>query len=293
MRVGNKMKTMYNVKGFQVHMQREKETPNANPLLTSENEILIGSPNIYEDVSAYLQGVKKRANNIIARDMVLTASPSFFKPLTSLDKRDWIEINKKWLQDYFKDNCIYSVLHKDETTWHIHSLIVPKLINKKGKYALSNNHYFDGVDKLRALQDSYAQTMQERFKQLNRGNKYSKAKHLDIKQFYALINQDLNENDIKSLCAKAKNSELLELKMKGILKTLDAYKKHNRIAEDVKEELIKDNMKQSKELNKTKEEKEVYKQVINLLSKHYDINADKIKNYINYAELNKSNEKVR
>jgi hypothetical protein len=284
LRIGKKHKNMYTIKGFQAHMEREKETLNADP--TIENERLIGDKNIYEDMSVYLQGVKLRNNSVLAREVLLTASPAFFKGLNDNQLEQWKAINKEWLLDNFNDNCLYSTLHKDETTWHIHSLIVPKFIDKKGRLILSNTRYFDGRDKMIRWQDNYAAAMQRSFPKLERGIRYSKAKHIDIKTWYSLINAPMNENDIKSLCAKAKNSELLELKMKGVLKTLDSYKKYNTKA-------VQEVSKQSKELKKSKEEKEVYKEVISLLSKHYNINAEKIKGYINYAENNLSNTNER
>jgi hypothetical protein len=173
---------------------------------------------------------------------------------------------------------------------------VPKFYSdKKQSYILSNARYFDGIDKLRTWQDNYADYMQKSFKELQRGIKHSKMKHMDIKTWYSLINAPVNENDIKLLTAKAKNSELLEIKLKAMMKTLDAYKKYNTNALQEVEEKVNSNNKLNKDLKKTKEEKEVYKQVINLLAKHYNLNANTLRSYINTAEnsSNNSNEKTR
>ena len=275
-RVGKKYKTLDSISGFRKHMQREQETLNSNG---SPNEILIGNKNV--DIEDYIKNIKLRSNAVIARELLLTASPGFFQGMPPSELEKWKELNYNWLKKEFGDNCRYAVLHKDESTWHIHALIVPKF-QSKGKEILSNTRYFDGIEKLREWQDKYSQSMKEVFKLLNRGLKNSKAKHIEIKHFYAMVNSKIDEKDLKQVCAKAQNSELLELKVKGLMRTLESYKNHI----NSKDLDFSSMQTQIKELTK---DKELYKNAVEVLSEQYRIPQNAIKEVIKYA--NKEREK--
>ena len=281
-RVGKKYKTINSIKFFQKHMEREVEVQNADTKI--KNERLIGSSNVYGDVQQYIKGIKLRSNGILARELMMTASPDFFKGLMPQDLEQWKKDNVKFLKDNFGDNCIYATLHKDEKTWHIQALIVPKFINAKGKTILSNTRYFDGIEKFRAWQDNYAEGMQKDFKCLNRGIKYSKAKNMMLKHFYSLVNQELNEKDIKQLVAKAKNSELLEIKIKSIQKTLEVYKNYNSKNELQRDSSILESKKLMKEISLLKDNKEVYNEALSMLSQQYKIPQYAVKNAIKFCE---------
>jgi len=148
---------------------------------------------------------------------------------------------------------------------------VPRFTNNKGQYILSNKRYFDGIEAYRDFQDRYSLAIQEHFQCLNRGIRNSKAKHLSIRQFYTLINQNLNEKDISQVLAKAKNSELLEIKIKAIEKTLQVYKNYNSKNEKMKESAILESKGLLKEIEKMKGEKETYKEAISYISQVYKV----------------------
>jgi len=265
-RIGKKYKETTSIRNFEKHMERNMEVPNADKNI--DNEILIGDKNINRNVKEYIKGVKLRTNSVIARELLMTASPDFFKGLMVSDLEQWKNDNAKFLKDNFGDNCIYATLHKDEKTWHIHALIVPKFKNKKGEPILSNSRYFDGIEKFRSWQDNYALSMQQHFKCLNRGVKYSAAKHITMKEYYSMLNKKLNENSHEQILAKAKNSELLEIKLKAITRTLETYKKYSN-----KNELaLQDAKVLLKELEKYKGNKsEADKALDSLLSQQYKI----------------------
>lgn len=289
-RIGTKYKTMDGkqnsgvnmIKNFQKHMEREINVTNANANI--QNEILIGDKNIYENVKEYLKDVKVRKNSVYARELLQTASPDFFKGLSNKDLQKWKDENIKFLKDNFGTNCIYSTLHKDEKTWHIHSLIVPRFENKKGELILSNSRYFDGIEKMREWQNNYAKSMQEEFKCLNRGIKYSKAKHLTIRQYYTLVNESLNEKNIAQVLAKAQNNELLEIKIKAITKTLQVYKSYSSKSDIEKENAIKESKSLIKEIEKMKENEATYKQALSLISQQFKIPQSVVKEAIRECE---------
>ncbi|KMT22327.1 MobV family relaxase [Clostridium cylindrosporum] len=279
-RIGNKFKSIQEVKGFERHTERKQYTPNAN--LNIENEILIGSTNIAEDVERYIEGIKLRKNGVLARDLLLTTSPAFMQEATEELKEEWINRNIEWLIKEFGSNIIYAALHKDETTWHIHCLLVPKFYDsKRGRYTLSNRNYFNGKLALSEWQDKYSKTMEEFG--LNRGLKWSKAKHTDIKTFYNLVNKEFKENEIDSLCAKAKNGELLSIKVKSLQKTLNIYKNYNQKSEEEKQEIKKQNINLFNQVKDIKKDKEIFKECIKTMSDLYKIPQEHIKKVLNYV----------
>lgn len=284
-RVGRKYKSIAAVEGFQRHMQREQETPNAITEKTINNRILIGSPHVYEDVQEYLKNCKIRTNSVIARDMLLTASKGFFDKLQPHEKERWIQLNIKWLKERFGENCVYACLHDDETTLHMHCLIVPKLWNEKEQcYTLQNYRYFDGKVALSKLQDEYTKTMQTEFN-LSRGLKFSKAKHIEISKFYSMINRELDEKNVHSVCAKALNADLLEKKVMDLQNTLYAYKAFVEKSNIEKIELLN-------KLSETKQEKDLYEESIKTLAKLHNVKPYEIKKVLNYAQQNLKNIEV-
>lgn len=277
-RIGEKFKTVNSIGGFQKHMERENEVKNAD--LSIENEILIGDKNVVNNVKNYIQGIKLRKNAVVARSILTSASPDFFKGMSRDDLELWKTDNIKFLKDNFGDNCIYATLHKDEKTWHIHALIVPKFKNKKNESVLSNTRYFDGVERMREWQTNYANNMKEHFKCLNRGVKYSKAKHMQIKKYYSLLNEKVDEKNVNQILAKSKNNDLLEIKIKAIQETLITYQKYS----NQNELALQDAKILLKQIEKFKDDKDIYKEVVSLLSQQYRIPQYAIKEAIKQCE---------
>lgn len=274
-RVDRKFKDIKSLKGFEGHMMRTFNTPNANENKTLNNRILIGSKNIVDDTEQYIEGIKLRKNGVIARDLLLTASPAFFKGKSYGFINRWVNCNVEFLKKHFGDNLIFAVLHLDETTPHIHALVVPKFENTRGKekYKLSNSLYFDGREKLSEWQDLYSEHIKSSFTELNRGIKGSKARHVKIKQYYSLVNADLNREDMQSVIAKAENSILLEKQVRSLQDLL----KENLKKEDNKEQL-------AEMVKQLKQDKEIYKETIKAISEGYRISQQSIINIVKSIE---------
>jgi len=264
-KIAEKYKTVNSIGGFVNHMERENEVVNADSSI--ENEILIGDKNVVENVKEYIKDCKLRKNSVIARSLLMSASPDFFKGLSKEDLEHWKQDNIKFIKDNFGKNCLYATLHKDEKTWHIHFLIVPKFKNKKNEYILSNTRYFDGVEKMREWQTNYANSIKQRFKCLNRGVKYSKQKNISLKRFYALLNEKVDEKNVNQILAKSRNNDLLEIKLKAIQETLVTYQQYN----NQNELALQDAKILLKEMDKYKSDKELEKEVVSLLSQQYKI----------------------
>lgn len=224
-RVGEKMKnnpytdiiTIDGLKKFQFHNNRQGKIPNVDNERKHLNKILIGTTEVEKDVLAYLEGVKIRDNSVVAREIILSAGNGFWDRMTPQAQQLWVDTNVKFLKDEFGDNCVYAILHMDETTPHFHALIVPVFYDEEKKIAkLNNSHYFDGKEKLAAWQDKYTEAMTKEFgNYFIRGIRGSKATHVDLKTYYALIKENLNSLNSDSVLAYAKENYINRKKLKN------------------------------------------------------------------------------
>lgn len=185
-----KLKTFANIAASGNHVHRVNNTPNANPKLTQNNRILLGSNNLENDVKAYLQAnitaqktdgtFKIRKDNVLCTVHVLTASPEFFADGNTKKLRAWVNKNIEFLKEKHGQNLVHAVLHMDETTPHIHAYTVPIVDGK-----LNQKHFTGTKAKMRQMQSDYALKMAPFG--LQRGIAGSKATHQNIQRFYGQI----------------------------------------------------------------------------------------------------------
>jgi hypothetical protein len=195
-----KLKSAGNIGGLNAHMTRTMDVPNADADLARYNSRPIGSTDLNADVQARLleAGITKtRKGAVLAVEHLMTASPEHFgsevKLTDSGEKQLWMNNDRwqafekasiEWLQErYGKKNLVNVTVHKDETTPHLHAVIVP--IDSKGK--LNCRDFLGGRDKLRDLQTSFAEKVKPQG--LERGIEGSKAQHQAVKHFYGEIKQ--------------------------------------------------------------------------------------------------------
>jgi len=284
LRIDRKFYNLESVEVWEYHMEREGQVENADSTKTYENRILIGDGNIYENLKQHIEGVWKRKDSCIARDMVLTTSPEFMQTLSKADFEKWLTINVEWLKQSYGNNVIYAVLHLDETTAHIHVLLSVDYTNENGKRIMSNKRFFDGKAMLSELQTNYANCMIKGFKSLTRGLKGSKAFHFDVKKYYQLCAEKLDEKNIESIMAKAKNNELTEIKLKETKRTLTAYKNYQVTTDAEKENYKQQNIKLYQNLKNMQKENEMYHKGIETLAEYYKIPAKNIEKVLEYCK---------
>ena len=180
----NKIKNRSQLIQTQNHNLRLKNTPNS-----SNTPIHVVGANSYKEVISEIEDrfmkneIKPRINSVIAVEVLLTASPSFFEGLPEEKFKEWVSESYKFAKKEFGENLIQTVLHTDETTPHLHLIFTPITKSK----TLSMKELYGGKQKLSQLQTRYSKHM-EKFG-LKRGIQKSKASHTDIKQYYSLINQ--------------------------------------------------------------------------------------------------------
>jgi hypothetical protein len=176
------------------HVERKRDTPNANPSMVNEKFISTSSEKLVEQVYNRIGDQKIRTNGVLCVEILLTASPEYFRPgdMTKAGQWDgqqldsWKEANKNWLADKFGDKLVRAELHLDESTPHIHAYLVP--LDENGK--LNCKSIFGGRQKLSQFQDSYGKAMEPLG--LDRGVKGSRARHTEVKEYYAAVNQTPN-----------------------------------------------------------------------------------------------------
>jgi len=195
-----KLKSAGNIGGLNAHMTRTMDVPNADPDLARYNSRPIGSTDLNADVQGRLleAGITKtRKGAVLAVEHLMTASPEHFGSHVKLnqqgEKQLWMHPDRwqafekasiEWLQErYGKENLVNVTVHKDETSPHLHAVIVP--IDSKGK--LNCRDFLGGRDKLRDLQTSFAEKVKPQG--LERGIEGSKAQHQAVKHFYGEVKQ--------------------------------------------------------------------------------------------------------
>jgi Plasmid recombination enzyme len=230
-----------NIAGSGMHVDRERKTQNANPKIANvtlidrhdRNQSLTDVVNRKIDETPQLR--KIRTDAVYCVELLLTASPNYFRPVApdryghyepvQLDA--WVEANVRWLQQQYQDRIVRAELHLDEATPHIHAYLVP--LDDRGQ--LNCKSIFGGREKLRAFQDSYHQAVNHLG--LERGIRGSQANHLDIKDFYTIVNQgteldpNLDLNRIHQLQTQAAAYNLTIAKNQELERTLKLLTQQN------------------------------------------------------------------
>lgn len=280
-RAGKKYKNLGMIKGFEKHMERDILVPNADPQMSKYNKVIIGNGNVTDIVREYIKDVPKiRINGNIARDLVLTTGHDFFKNMAPQERDEWIQHNINFLKENFGENCVYACVHMDETTPHIHALIVPKFYNEEKKiFQMRSNIYFDGIQKMQNWQTQYANYMSSKFSNLIRGIKGSKAKHVDIRTYYNLLSKKFDVMDGRQIESIAKRNFLLEKRTKALEFTLAKMNENG------------DTEKMLKKLDKLEKNNKEYKEITKAIIKKYGLKEKEIFELID--KVQGSNKKER
>ena len=130
------------------------------------------------------------SNNVVADELLFTASNDFFKNMTKENIIKWANTCMDFVyQDlgYKKEQILHATLHMDELTPHVHCVVIPLIKKydkraKKEKYTISKKHYIKDKNHLSQLQDKYYERLTNAGFDLERGIKGSDAEHLKIKE---------------------------------------------------------------------------------------------------------------
>jgi hypothetical protein len=198
-----KLKTMGNVGGQSSHVERLRETLNADPARIELNQRLAGTDSPLHDVQERLAavGIEPRKGAVVAIDVFITASPEHFKT-NHPDDPNWQAFQAKAMQflqrEYGRDNVVHAIAHHDETSPHLHAIVVPiksktVKVGRKVKTERTENRLccrdWLGGDRttLNKLQTRFADQVKELG--LHRGIAGSQAKHTKVSQFYTVMQE--------------------------------------------------------------------------------------------------------
>ena len=190
-----KAKAMGAIAAASAHQMRQRPTPNAKPGGPAPIVMhLAAGETPYQAARALLEGAERRnRDTVLCREIVLSASPSYFRPgrehiggaYDPERVKAWARISLAWARRLWPDQLASAVLHlEDEQTPHLHLLAVPRIAKPEGGWKLNSKALFDR-DKLRALQTSYGEAMAPLG--IRRGEPGSKAKHVEVSQFYGAV----------------------------------------------------------------------------------------------------------
>ena len=151
-----------------------------------------------------------RSKNVVADEMIFTATHNFFKDKSEKELKIWAETCMEFVyQDlgYKKEQVLHAALHMDEKTPHIHCVVIPlvKKLDKRTnteRYTISKKQYIRDKIHLSELQDKYCDRLNAKGFELERGLKGSSVENLSVKEY-----KKITSNLEKELTKKESNLE--------------------------------------------------------------------------------------
>ena len=143
-----KLVNMGSVAASMQHCYRERETRNADPKRTPDNQHLVAKNT--DEAMGKLRALlpeKRRKDAVLAVEYVMSASPEWFATATPEQEKALFQQSLQWLADkYGADRIITASIHRDETTPHLSAFVVPLTQDKR----LSAKEFIGSRDKMRA-----------------------------------------------------------------------------------------------------------------------------------------------
>lgn len=186
------------VKGYQIHNQRERESktnPDINPSLSHHNRDYINAQDInymekwketFDSQNESKRAIRKDA--VYFNEFVVGSDRDFFKDMDQSEKERFFKVSTDFFKErYGEKNVLYSVAHFDELKGagaHAHIAIVPM---RDGK--LQSKNVFDR-NELKTLQSELPQYLQKHGFDIERGKEGSKAQHIDTATYKVLKSQE-------------------------------------------------------------------------------------------------------
>ena len=224
-----------------------------------------------------------KSRNVVADELLFTATSEFFKEMTIDDIKIWANTCMEFVYNdlgYTKEQVLHSVVHLDEKTPHIHCVVVPlvkKFDNRTNteRYTITKKEYIKDKIHLSQLQDMYHKRLIDKGYDLERGIKGSDNQNINIKQYKQMtkkLNHSLNVRNEKFDSAMSE----LEENMKSNKNTI------------FDKEYVKVKRETFDSMNKVIDESKKIKEIQPKLQSIFD----EVENYVNsYKSLEKQNKK--
>jgi hypothetical protein len=243
-----KIKTKDDIKGAAAHQSRTQATPNAD--IRGEVVRLHGpKDHAKEAISQIPDGSRKNA--VLCMDVFVGASAGYFRPDVPSDAgkfeqqkmEAWRDRSVMWLRKEYGDNLISAHLHLDESTPHIQALVIPLLDGK-----LNAKKLFNPIS-ITKMQDRYAASVADIG--LQRGVERSTAEHIDIKDYYQIVNSPTPQ-------PKTKIPPLPKLTKKDAIKEIAGFENGYGKAMQSRETAIKKRFEEERDIRKSLDAKAKY-----------------------------------
>ena len=85
-----------------------------------------------------------KSRNVVGVELLFTATSEFFKEMTVDDIKEWANTYMEFVYNdlgYTKEQVLHSVVHLDETTPHIHCVVVPLVKKFDERYTITKKEY--------------------------------------------------------------------------------------------------------------------------------------------------------
>jgi len=217
-------KTTSNPIGLGMEISREYEPHNADPERKHLNQMIIddNGKNLSQAIDerikdGYTGKTAIRKDAVKSITYVLTGSPERMHKLDQSGQLDiWVQTNLDWLiEKHGRKNIVKFALHMDERTPHLHAVVVP--LTADGR--LSAKEILGDKAKMKQLQTDYANKMRQFG--LERGTGGRRASHVDIKDYYKQLNEEIPQ--VKKELQQLKNEVDNYSKMKALKDTTGAF----------------------------------------------------------------------
>ena len=260
------------------HNKREKKAYNSNPNikleLTKDNIEIVPLQEKYvkgfhslvkdyekehnermkterEDRKKTFNQMLNKSRNVVADELLFTATHQFFDNMSKEDIRKWADTCMEFVYEdlgYTKEQVLHATVHLDEETPHLHCVVIP-LIKKLDKrtnterYTISKKAYIKDKIHLSELQDKYHQRLTDKGYDLERGIKGSTAKHQKVKElkkttrYYEqkvkVVNTKIDEA-MKEFNEKQKTIKNIPFNKTHVLVEKETFDSMNKVIEETK-----------------------------------------------------------
>ena len=144
-----------------------------------------------EDRKKTFKQMLDKSNNVVADELLFTATNKFFENMTKEDIKEWANTCMEFVYNdlgYKKEQVLHATVHLDEKTPHIHCVVVPlvKKLDKRTnteRFTISKKQYIKDKVHLSQLQDKYHERLVSKGYDLERGIKGSDRKNQKVKEF--------------------------------------------------------------------------------------------------------------
>lgn len=204
-----------------------------------------------EDRKRTFNQMLNKSKNVIADELIFTASHTFFDNMSNADIKNWANTCMEFVYEdlgYKKEQILHAIVHLDEETPHLHCVVVP-LIKKFDKrtnterYTISKKQYIKDKNHLSELQDKYHTRLVNKGYDLERGIKGSDTKHQKVKEFkkttryYEQKVNNLNcrlDNAINNFEDKMQTTKNIPFDKKHIILEKETFDSMNNIIKETK-----------------------------------------------------------